>query len=214
MRGWWPALALCFACGCVGLPVLPAELPAPEDDPLTLAAESLAKGDDPTAATHFAAYVKAHPDQFMFRLYLADLYLKLDKPAEAKPHYERFIADAQDASAPPREHLVHCHTKLMEIAQKGNDRFGESLHRGIGLVLLTREAAADAETKEEMLCQALQTLLEAQEQRPGDRRVQVYLAEAHDRAGNRRGADVARAAARNLASPETLTSAELRSIMK
>ena len=209
-----PAFVLLFALGCTSLPggtglQIGVE---PTDDPLTLAAECLARGDEPAAANHFTAHLRQHPDQLMFRLHLADLLLKLHREKEAQAHYERFIAGAQESSGSPRDRIVHCHTRLMEIAQLADDRFAELLHRGIGLVILTRQETDDLETREEILCKAIAALGEAKVLRPTDPRVHVYLAEAHDRAGNRRAADVARAAARNLAAPDAITSSELRNL--
>jgi len=220
MRRNWPALGLCLLLGCTTLP-LPESLPEPpapakaeDDDPLTLAAECLSRGDESAAAGHFETYVRAHPDQPMFRLHLADLLLKLRRDADAQAHYTRFVTDAQEASQPLQAHLVHCHTRLMELAQKSGDRFAELLHRGIGFVLLTRQPVDDDAIREEIVCQAIQALMEAKEMKPAEARVHVYLAEAQERAGNRRAADAARATARNLAMPGSLTASELRSVMK
>ena len=221
MRIRWFALGLILTLGCATLPV-PAHFETPsnteklevalEDDPLTLAADSLARGDEPTAANHFEVYVRRNPDQLMFRVHLADLLFKLQRTVDAKPHYERFIADAQESTGTPQSRLVHCHTRLMEIAREADDRFAELLHRGVGLVLLTRQESEDRETREEILCKAIATLVEAKTLRPSDPRVCVYLGEAHERAGNRRAADTARAVARNRMTPQSLTSNELRQL--
>jgi predicted Zn-dependent protease len=202
------ALALVLGCaaGCVSLPdTLPATLEEPvDDDPLTLAADCLARGDDSAAARHFERYVRAHPDQLAFRVHLADLYLKLGRDPEAKCHFERFAVEAPDAAAGVQSHLVHCHTKLMEIAQRTDDRFGERMNRGVGLLVLVRQGIDDDATREEILCQAIAALREAKEERPKDARVHQHLAEAHERAGHRREAEVARAAAKHLALPGDL----------
>ncbi|MBX9628071.1 MAG: hypothetical protein K2X82_30015 [Gemmataceae bacterium] len=225
MRVRWPAVGLVAVVGCQTLlapyppPVEPPEapgftppLPAGEedggrglasDDPLTLAADCLTRGDRPAAAAHLAAYVRGHPDQPMFRAQLAELLFTLDRRPDAKAEFERFVADAQAADGPLRGHLVHCHTRLMQIGQAADDRFAERFHRGVGLLLLAADGAP-----EEVLCQALAALNEAKEARPADPRVHLYLADAHDRAGNRRAAAVARKAARNLARPGDLSPAE------
>ena len=223
MRVRWVAVSLIAAAGCFGMPPPMPESGPPvrdqsppaaaggldePDDPLTLAAECLGRGDQPAAATHLATYVRGHPDQIVFRAHLAELLLKLDRDAEAKAQFERFVADAQDATGPPRGHLVLCHTRLMEIGQRADDRFAELFHRGVGLLLLVNDA--DDDTREEILCQALKALTEAKELRPSDPRVHFYLADAHDRAGNRRGAAAERAAVRNLAAPGALTPSESR----
>ena len=183
-------------------------------DPLTLVAKCLEQGDHATAATHLGSYVRAHPEQLMFRAHLAEMLLRAGNDTEAAAQFERFVADAQGATGPPKAHLVHCHTRLMEIAGRGGDRFGESFHRGVGLLLLVAEQdrASDRDDGfcEEMLCKAIRALTAAVELRPTDARVQVYLADAYERSGNRRGADVARTAARNLNAPSALTPGESR----
>lgn len=172
---------------------------APEDDPLALMTRCLERDDHLGAATHLETYVERHTDQPMFRLQLAELYLRAGRAAEAQEHYERFAAAAQFGPS-LRPHLVTAHIRLRELAVRSGDRFGEPFHRGVGLLLLAREQDGakdrDAAFCEEMLCKALAALTEAKEQKPGDARVRVYLAEVHERAGNRLAADAERAAAR------------------
>ena len=76
----------------------------------------------------------------------AELLLRLRAAArEARDQFERFVADVQDDAALADEHLVHCHSRLMEIAEGEEDEYAEHLHRGIGLYLLARQRAALAE---------------------------------------------------------------------
>ncbi len=189
------------------------DAPVP-DDPLTLAAECLERGDKPAAATHLDAYVRLHPEQIMFRAHLAELLLKLDRLPDSRRHFEQFIAAAQEATGSPRSHVVHCHTRLMEIGQREEDAFAEEFHRGVGLLLLVKELQAagvsDEGMMEEVLCKALAALKAAEELRPNDPRVQFYLAEAFDRTENRRAADLALVAARKHAFPGALTPQETR----
>jgi hypothetical protein len=138
---------------------------------------------------------------------------KLDRPADARAHFERFIADAQDGAGAVRGHLVHCHTRLMEIARDDGDRGAEAFHRGAGLLRLAEQPGADeVEAREEVLCQAVKALAEARDLRPGDARPLAYLALAHEKAGNTRAAAAARAAARNATSAAGLTAAERRQL--
>ncbi len=189
----------------------------PEDDPLLRVAMCLERDDHLGAAAHLGTYVRRHPDQPMYRLQLAELYLRSDRTAEAKDHYEQFVADAQSGPAALRMHLVTAHIKLREIAVAAGDRFGEPFHRGVGLLLLVREQdgakGRDDLFCEEMLCKALAALKEAKQERPGDGRVRVYLAEVHDRAGNRHAADAERAAARADVVSGTLTATERRPLL-
>jgi hypothetical protein len=100
----------------------------------------------------------------------------------------------------------------MEIAQQSGDPFGELFHRGVGLLLLVKEQDSDKDRDEqfceEMLCKAIRALLDAKELKPHDPRVRVYLAEAHDRAGNRRAADAERTATQMSVVPGELTATE------
>ncbi|HYH67376.1 MAG TPA: hypothetical protein VD866_21945 [Urbifossiella sp.] len=207
---------LASAAGCQTLlgpppPELGATLEG-DDDPLTLAAECLQRGEKEAAAAHLEAHVGRHPDQPMFRAHLAELLWKLDRPADARAHFERFVAAAQDGAGPVRGHLVHCHTRLMEIAREDGDRAAEAFHRGAGLLRLVEQPGADeVESREEVLCQAVKALVEARDLRPGDARPLAYLALAHEKAGNPRAAATARAAARN-ASAAGLTPAERRQL--
>lgn len=199
------------------VPVSAFQPPEPAADHLALAAACVERGDQPAAATHLERYVRANPDQLMFRAHLAELLLKTGQDERAKFHFDTFVADAQSATGPAKAHLVHCHTRLMELGNRADDRHAELLHRGIGLLLLVRDQDADPkarddEFREQMLCQSIRALTDAKELKPTDPRPLVYLAEAHDRAGNRRGADTARAAARTLSTPGTLTAAESRRV--
>ncbi|HUR53673.1 MAG TPA: hypothetical protein VMZ71_06060 [Gemmataceae bacterium] len=156
--------------------------------------------------------MKANPEQLMFRAHLAELLFKIGQPERAKFHFEKFVADAQTATGPANAHLVHCHTRLMELGGRADDRHAEMLHRGIGLLILVRQTEGEDEFREEMLCKAIKALLEAAESKPTDARVQLYLADAHALAGNRRAADTARERARSLATPGVLTVAESRRV--
>src|SRR3954462_14259628 len=95
-----------------------AEPQAPaEVDSLTLAAQCIERSDIRGATTHLDTYVRAHPDQPLYRLQLAELYLRTDKPANAKFHYEEFAKAAQDAPA-LQGYRVTAHIKLMEMSQR------------------------------------------------------------------------------------------------
>ena len=180
-------------------PAVPTAAQVEPEDPLLLVAKCLERDDLRGAATHLETYVRAHPDQPLFRLQLAELYLRCEQPAEARFHYERFVEDAQGV-ATLEAHLVTGHIRLMEMAQRSRDKFGELYHRGAGLLLLVKVQGSakdrDAVFCEEMLCKALRALTDAKELKPNDPRVRGYLAEVLERAGSHRAADAERAAAR------------------
>jgi hypothetical protein len=124
----------------------------------------------------------------MVRAYLAELLFKLRRFDEAAGQFERFITAAQPMTGPPRAHLVHCHTRLMAIAEAKGDGYREHLHRGIGLLLLVREWDADPARHDEgmatsTLAQAAAALREARADRPADPRANLYLADVYARLG-------------------------------
>ncbi|MCE9566831.1 MAG: hypothetical protein K8U57_32905 [Planctomycetes bacterium] len=183
----------------------PEPVPELPPDPLLLAADCIERGDHAKAAVHLEAHVRVHPEQLMFRIQLAEMLMRVGRDEAAKVHFEQFAADVRRSSGPLKKHLVHVHTRLMEIGQQNGDRFTEVLHRGIGLMLLVEEqdglADRDADFCEEMLCQAMKALVEAKEMNPSDVQVRLRLAEAYDRMGNRRAADAERTVARTAVTP-------------
>ena len=185
--------------------------PARSEDHLTMAAEKLDRGDEAGALGHLRAHVAAHPDAVMIRAYLAELHLKLGNREESRGEFERVVGTAQHAkSGPARRHLVHCHTRLMEIAQTEDDAFAEQLHRGIGLWLLVREWDADPERRDETaaeqtLAKAASALRKAKEEKSGEARANLYLSLVLDRLGQPGAANSARRAARVALPDATLT---------
>src|SRR5262249_50104940 len=135
----------------------------------------------------------------------------------AKVHLERFVADAQGSTGPPRDHLVHAHTRLLEIALRADDPFAEEFHRGVGLFLLVKEQDGDAGRDEglceEMLCKAMKALCQGRELGRGAPRAGLYLAEVYDRMGNRRAAEAERAAARGGVVAGALTPVERKGVL-
>jgi tetratricopeptide (TPR) repeat protein len=195
--GGWAAAAV----GCLApFPDLDRP-PAPAEDALTRAADCLDRGDEAAALPHLRAHLDAHPDALMIRAHLAELLLKQGNAAEARGQFEHFVAAAQRATGPANAHLIHCHARLMTIAEQSGDAYHESLHRGIGLVLLVQRWDADPDRRDEVaaeqaLAKAAAALRAAAAERPGDPRAHLYLAEAYVRLGQPSAARAARRAAR------------------
>jgi tetratricopeptide (TPR) repeat protein len=195
-------------------PAAAAEPVAP-DDPLTLAADCLERGDLTAAAPHLEAHVREYPDQVVFRAQLADLLCRLDRLPEAQAHFEAAIAKAQDGPPVLRKELVHYHTRLMEIAQQRNDEYAEHLHRGIGLYLVAAGLAdrdGEAGDVERLLCKAAMALKDAQETRPDDARAAWYLYRVWSRLDQPRPAARALRQATGAAPFSALTPAEARDL--
>jgi tetratricopeptide (TPR) repeat protein len=184
---------------------------------LSLAAAYLDKGEEERACAHLSRYVAAEPRHLIVRAHFAELLLRLGKRNEGREQLERFAADVQDRDDLAAEHLVHCHSRLMEIAEADEDDYAEHLHRGIGLYHLARERAAlpDSEgelSAEGMLCKAAAELMLARERRPVEARPCWYLHEVWTRLGRQQPAARWLRAAESAAPFSYLTAAERRGL--
>jgi tetratricopeptide (TPR) repeat protein len=184
------------------------------DDPLEQAADCLGKGDSAGAAGHLARHVERHPDQVLFRLQLAELLFNQDRFADAGRHFQAAVGYAQDGAPAARKQLVHCHTRLMEVAQATADVYAERLHRGIGLYIVAGQLAGKAESAEveRLLCKAVTELKEAQAARPADARAAWYLYRVWTKLDQPRPAERALRQARAAAPFSELTAAESREL--
>jgi tetratricopeptide (TPR) repeat protein len=184
------------------------------EDPLSLAAECLQRGDDASAAEHLDRHLARHPDHAIFRMQLAELLLKLDRVAEAQSQFETVAAQSQDGPPAARERLVHGHTRLMEIARLRNDEYAEHLHRGIGLYFVGKQLAekGEVENAERLLCKAAAALKEAQSIRPDEARPAWYLYRVWTQLDQPRPAEQALVRARSAAAFSALTPSESRQL--
>jgi predicted Zn-dependent protease len=147
---------------------------------LSLAAAYLALGHDNKALPHMARYLKARPHHFLVRLHYGELLHRQDRLEEAWQHIDRVVREVQEHPRLADDHLLACHTRLMELAVDLGDEYNEHLHRGIGLFLLARKRAEPGDTAsrraaEELLCKAAAELILARQRRPGDGRACWYL---------------------------------------
>jgi hypothetical protein len=147
---------------------------------LSLAAAYLDKGDAIAACPELALYLAANPGHLIVRAQYAELLLRLQRPQEAQTEFERYAADARQEDERQLRQLLHCHSRLMEIAEAADDDYAEHLHRGIGLVLLARERTAGGEQEpdqspEGLLCKAAAELTLARVQRPDEAQPCWYL---------------------------------------
>jgi hypothetical protein len=180
---------------------------------LSLAAAYLQQNDSDGGCAHLAEYVDANPDQLLIRARYAELLLQLRRLPEARAQFEALVCDAQGCSGPAAPDLIHCHGRLMAIAEESEDIYNEHLHRGIGLFLLARKRGAmpDPEpglSAEGILFKAAAELTLAHLTRPDEARPCWYLYEVWSRLGQRQPA-LCRLREADTAAPFTfLTSAE------
>lgn len=212
-----------LSVGCTAL-MPPAAIPTsrtteavetskPAADSIKLAAECLERGDDAGALPHLTQYVETHPEQPTIRAHLAELLLRLERPADARKQFQDYVCAAQQLGEDGSKHLVHVHTRLTEIAQKQGDEAEERLNRGIGLLLLGRqlmnrpEQPGDPEPQK-LLFKAVEELKKVVELDPTSARGHWYLSEAWQELGQDRPARQNRCKANELAPLSRLTPAE------
>src|SRR5262249_848836 len=171
---------------------------------LSLASLCLGREDLAGACTPLARFLSAQPHPPLIRLRYADVLMRAQQLDEARMQFQRCIADTQDQAGATGAPLIHCHRRLMEIAELQKDSYAEHLHRGVGLYLLARERAALPEaaptlTTEGLLFKAAAELNLALAERAGEARPCWYLHEIWSRLGQRqpalrflRAADAAR----------------------
>jgi hypothetical protein len=61
-------------------------------------------------------YLDAKPDHLVVRGQYAELLWRLDRLDDARIQFERFDAELQDHEKLASQHLVQCHSRLMDIA--------------------------------------------------------------------------------------------------
>ncbi len=183
---------------------------------LSLAAAYLAKGQDERAVPHLTRYVAAQPQHLIVRAHLAEVLLRLEQVREAAYHFERFVADVQEDEGLAQEHLVHCHTRLVEIAELQGDEYGEHLQRGIGLYRLALKRAqvpgAKKVSVEGLLFQAAAELVLARRARADEARPCWYLHCVWSQLAQRQPATRWLRAAEESAPISSLTQAERRDL--
>jgi Tfp pilus assembly protein PilF len=185
---------------------------------LSLAAAYLACGQEEQAAGQLDHYLQAQPDHYVVRGQYAELLLRLDRLDAAREQFERFEADIQDHETLAQQHLIHCHSQLMDISATIEDEYARHLHRGIGLYWLARQRAElageedDRLSSEGLLCQAASELVQARRERPDEARPCWYLHQVWSCLGQRQPATRWLRAAENAAPFSYLTPAEQRSL--
>jgi tetratricopeptide (TPR) repeat protein len=184
---------------------------------LSLAAALLEKGDQEGACKHLAQYLRSNPDHVGPRVHYAELLFRLKRPAEAKAEFERAASMAQEDANAALSHLLHCHTRLMEIAEAEDDEYGIHLNRGVGVYYLACQRAPMQECQgklhpEALLCQAAGELALARMVRPGEARPCWYLHQVWTRLDQRRPALNNLREAEALAPFSHLTAAEARAL--
>lgn len=191
---------------------------SPQPSHLSLAAACLEKGDDRAACEHLGLFLAANPEHRNARFYYAELLAKLRRPAEARGQFEHAIRQEQEQPEPDLKHLVHCHTRLLEIGDALGDPYLTRLHRGIALVLLARRCtglanAPGTPSVEALLCKAAAELKQAQALRPDEAQPCWYLHVAWRQLGQHEPARRWLAAAQQHAADSELTPAEQRDLL-
>lgn len=182
---------------------------------LSLAAIRIGRDDLGGACRHLEHYLDACPEQRLVRVRYADLLIRDRQRGKARAQFERCIADIQEHGGPAASQLIHCHRRLMEIAEYENDAYGEHLHRGVGLYHLARErvnlpAREGLLPAEGLFFKAAAALTRARSEREYEARPCWYLYEVWTGLGQRQAAQRWLRAADTAAAFSHLTPAEQR----
>jgi tetratricopeptide (TPR) repeat protein len=167
--------------------------PALARNHLSLAAAYLAEGKEQEAAEQLKQYLEAEPQHFTVREQYAELLLRLDQLEPAREQFERYDSDIQDHDDLAQQHMVHCHSRLLEIARRLDDDYALHLHRGIALYWLARQRSQISGNDEELsseglLCQSASEFVLARRARPDEARPCWYLHEVWSRLAQRQPA--------------------------
>jgi hypothetical protein len=184
---------------------------------LSLAAAYIAKEDEAGAGWALAQFIQAYPDHRGARFYYAEVLFKLGKAQEAQAQFELAVADLQQQKKAEFAQLVHCHGRLMEMAEAQEDEYQTHLNRGIALYWLAQAGAGGAPERPELslealLCKAAGELSIAHTLRPDEARPSWYLYSAWHTLGQTSMADACLREAREAAPFTYLTQAEGRSL--
>jgi tetratricopeptide (TPR) repeat protein len=160
---------------------------------LSLAAAYLEKKNTVSACSHLGKYLEANPEQRTLRSSYAELLVRLHRLPEAFAQYERCIADAQHQGTTALEDQIHCHSRLVDLAESADEEYVEHLHRGIALLLLARKRVQLPESDGDMpaeglLCKAAAELTLARIERPQEARPSWYLFEVWSNLGQQQPA--------------------------
>ncbi len=189
----------------------------PADFHLSLATALLEQGNDAEAAAHLERYVTQRPEHLAARAQLGELLFRQGKLEDSRVQLEMFIAMAQEHGEAASRYLVHCHSRLVEIASAQKDQYEEHLNRGIGLYLLAcrrgKEPDPDGEfSVGSLLCRSAMELQHAREDDDEQARPHFYLSQVWTRLGQPGAARRALAAADGSACLTRLTPAERREL--
>ena len=160
---------------------------------LSLAAIRIGRDDLGGACRHLERYLDACPEQRLVRVRYADLLVRDGQQGKAREQFERCVADIQEQGSHAASQLIHCHRRLMEIAEHQNDAYGAHLHRGVGLYHLARERSKLSDTEgmlpaEGLFFKAASELTRARSERDHEARPCWYLYEVWTGLGQRQAA--------------------------
>jgi hypothetical protein len=158
----------------------------PATDPLLAqASEALEAGDQIRACKHLSEYAARNPKSKNAPTLCGEVLFKLARYGESRAQFETALARLDDDADLPV--LVHCHGRLVELAAIDADDAAESLHRGIGLYLLSLSPSEpdedDDADPESTLFKAIHELNAAHAAAPDDARPCWYLHLAWRRLG-------------------------------
>lgn len=143
------------------------------------ALEQLNNGRTLNACLELGLHVDEHPKDNTARIYYAELLVRVGRLALAERQFQNASQLAHELDN--IDDRIHCHRRLMEIAEATADAYQVHLNRGIGIFLLAEKTKKIADfdqlnMAESMLCRAAGELAMARLIKGDDARPCWYLA--------------------------------------
>jgi len=150
-----------------------------EDPLLPQASQALERGDHARAGELLREYAERHPESKHARMFYAEVLAKLGRTNESSIEFEKAIVRLQEDKTADLALFVHCHGRLLDLAEAEGDAFHAHLHRGLGLYWLAQQKRTptddDATPTEAILCKAALELTAARALKPSEARPNWYL---------------------------------------
>src|SRR5262249_35150847 len=142
--------------------------------------QALERDDHARACALLRIYAERHPESKHARAFIAEVLAKLGNSSEAAVEFEKAVERLQGDKKIDLALLVHCHGRLLDLADAASDEYQIHLNRGLGLYWLAQQdrrtdEPGEAPPTESILCKAALELTLAHSLAPSEAQPAWYL---------------------------------------